>query len=216
MGTTYVLSGDFADQLGDNLKSLTAYVRTNLPAGSALIDTTATANSVRLGTGKIDVAADGTFSVTLLGTANTGLNVAANTLRYEVVVEYVDPGSRGRKVWSSGFFELTANTDLKDVVVDVEAIAVASASQYAAAAQASADQAAAITGLTGEDAAVALLVGDTGSDTNAALSATIAAAHGLYYANVWDGFFAGKDSAHDTSSPTIWANSTHLTNAGLR
>ena len=42
------------------------------------------------------------------------------------------------------------------------------------------------------------------------------AATRLQYSNAYDGFFGGRNSATDTSSPTIWANSTHLTNAGLR
>ena len=41
-------------------------------------------------------------------------------------------------------------------------------------------------------------------------------AQALYYANVYDGFFLGRNSTEDTSTPTIWANTTHLTDAGLR
>lgn len=178
MGTTYALTGDLSNQLATDLKSVYAYVRTNLPPGTALIDTTVTSGSVRLGTGKIDVAANGSFSVTLLGTANTGLNVAPNTLRYEVVVEYTDIGTRQKMVWRSGFFELIADTDLKDIAPDVEAIAITSASAYALEAKGYRDEAEAIAGLTGEDAAVAFLVEDSGSATAGALSATYVAVDG--------------------------------------
>ena len=186
MGTTYTLSGDFSDLLGDEVDTgkISAYVRTNLPAGTALIDTTATADSIRLGNGKITVAADGTFSVTLLGTANTGLNVAANTLRYEVVAEYVNRASRGRSTWRSGFFELTANSDLKTLTTDVEPMAAVSASGYAleakgyrdeAAASAAAVEARVVEDLGTTDAQTKALIESPTSQTATALSATIEA-----------------------------------------
>lgn len=145
MGTTYQLTVDFGALIDETSASIhAAYVRTNLPAGTALIDKTATAKSVKLGLGRIDVPRTGGATlVTLLGTANTGLNVPANELRYEVIVEYANPGQKGLRTWSSGFFPLTANVNLKDVAVDVEPLAVTSASTYALEAKAARDSAAA-------------------------------------------------------------------------
>ena len=175
MATKHTLTGNVYDLAGIPLGAtgVRVAVVTNLPKGEALIDKTT--NSIHLGGKPATLDQAGAFTVDLIATDATDLNVAANTLQYEVQVEYVDPANRGRTTWASGWFAMTADANLADLATDASPIAVATASSYALEAKGYRDEAAAITGLTGEDAAVALLVNDSGSDTAGALSATIGA-----------------------------------------
>lgn len=120
MASTFTLSGDLADLglhdfvIGDgNQRQIKGYVRTNLGADAALIDKTE--DVVLLGTTPVTVAADGTFSVLLIDTSSTDLNVDPNTLQYEMVVAYVDSGTQQPASWASGWFSLTADSDLTDL-----------------------------------------------------------------------------------------------------
>lgn len=177
MASTHTLTGNVYDLTGATLGAtgVRVTVVTNLPAKSALIDKTT--NSIHLGGKHADLdPSTGLFTIDLIDTSATDLNVAANTLEYEVRAEYVNPATRVRSTWTSGWFPFTADANLADITTDVEPLAVQSASEYAAAAAASAAEAEAISGLTGEDAAVAFLVEDSGSATAGALSATIGAA----------------------------------------
>jgi hypothetical protein len=173
VGTTYTLSGDTGTLIPDALlKSTHARVETNLPRGTALIDKTADAGGIKLGGGKIDVAADGTFTVPLLGTANTGLNIPANELRYQVVIEYTDAGTRAAMVWRSGWFELTADADLKVIAPEVEPLAVSSASTFAQEAAASAALARSIAEIDTTDAAIKTTLELPESESGTYLAAT--------------------------------------------
>ena len=175
MASTHTLTGNVYDLTGATLGAtgVRVTVVTNLPAKSALIDKTT--NSIHLGGKHADLdPSTGLFTIDLIDTSATDLNVAANTLEYEVRAEYVNPATRVRSTWTSGWFPFTADANLADITTDVEPLAVQSASEYAAAAAASAAEAEAISGLTGEDAAVAFLVEDSGSATAGALSATYA------------------------------------------
>lgn len=60
------------------------------------------------------VASDGTFTTTLLATNSAGINVLDGTLRYVLNVTYRDADGK-RRSWSSGYFALTAATDLSGV-----------------------------------------------------------------------------------------------------
>lgn len=113
MTTTYTLTGKFID------------VGLDVIAGTKIVATVGT-NLARLGlidldddlTGlprpkRLSVADDGSFSIDLIGTNSTGINVLDGTLRYIVRAEYPD-GHGGKINWDSGFFELTANADLSD------------------------------------------------------------------------------------------------------
>lgn len=138
MGTTKTLTGHVGTLAGAAPTSVhAAYVMTNLPAGKALIDvddSPAAPASVRLGPGRLDFdRTTGRFTVSLLATDNTTLNVAPNTLRYQVLIEYNQPGTSGLTTWESGFFPLLADVDLKDVAPDVELVVASTISEQLAA-----------------------------------------------------------------------------------
>jgi hypothetical protein len=175
VATTHTLTGNVYDLTGATLGAtgVRVVVVTNLGARDALVDKTT--NSIHLGGKVADLnPSTGEFTIDLIDTSATDLNVAANTLEYEVRAEFVNPANRVRSTWTSGWFPFTADANLADITTDVEPLAVQSASTYAAAAAASAAEAEAISGLTGEDAAVAFLV-ENPSATKDALSATIGA-----------------------------------------
>lgn len=210
MASTHTLTGNVYDLTGATLGAtgVRVTVVTNLPAKSALIDKTT--NSIHLGGKHADLnPSTGEFSIDLIDTSATDLNVAANTLEYEVRAEYVNPATRVRSTWTSGWFPFTADANLADITTDVEPLAVQSASGYALEAKGYRDEAEAISGLTGEDAAVAFLVEDSGSATAGALSATYATAKGANIPRTLGKLRAGQnitigvigDSKSDPATP---------------
>lgn len=155
-------------------KNIRAYVVTNLPKGEALIDTTT--NEIMAG-GLAITLLNGSGSVSLPATDATDLNVVANTVQYEVRAEYVDPATRGRETWRSGYFALTGPADLADLATDASPMAVESASAYAQEAKDARDEAVTITGISSTDSAVAALVNTvSGPLTQAAIGAKITTA----------------------------------------
>ncbi|MBM7518261.1 pyocin knob domain-containing protein [Nocardioides nitrophenolicus] len=113
MTTSYNLTGNIRDLIGETSKSATAYLSTNL-GDVALVDLDA--NQVRLaGSKRIPLAAGGTFTTSLIATNSTGTNISGGTLRYRVTVVYKDPNGQTR-TWDSGLFAHTATQDLSDVV----------------------------------------------------------------------------------------------------
>ena len=122
MTTTYNLTGNFSDLLGVDLPGtkIVATVSTNLGT-KPLVDLDN--NVVRPPRpARITVATDGTFTVPLIATNSTGTNVLDGTLRYVVNVSYADDNGR-RQEWTSGYFALTANTDLSDVASSTPTVA---------------------------------------------------------------------------------------------
>lgn len=182
MAATYTLSGDTNALIPSGTVRITrARIVTNLPANAALVDTTG--KKVHLGDGDVTVAGDGTFSETLVGTNATDLNVAAGTLRYQLLIDYTSGRRNG--TYASGWFEITANANIADpgFLDNADPVAVASSSTYALEAKGYRDEAQAavtsvetISGLTGEDAAIANRINTPGSQTDVALKATIAGA----------------------------------------
>lgn len=171
MPTLRTLTGDLDDFLGgESLPGVKVYIEHNLPEGQAVVDTTN--NKVRLGKRK-QVSLTGTaFTITgLFDTSSTDLNVEANTLQYQVVAEYRGEGNRP-STWKSGWFALTANSDLADLATDANPM-------VAQAASAILDQIELISGLTGEDAAVAALAGNSGSQFRQTLDPVLAATDAL-------------------------------------
>lgn len=113
MPTTYTLSYDFGQLLNTAAPvALSAYVQTNLDQldGSPLI----ASGEIRLGGGQLSfVDKTGVGSVSLVGSDSTDLNVPAGSLQYQVVASYTAPGKGGgKRTWLSGWFTLTANSDL--------------------------------------------------------------------------------------------------------
>lgn len=117
MTTTRTLTGNLSEAIGAPANSRNVIVtwETNLdnqPLVDLDNDVTYPPRPVR-----ITVEDDGTFSVALIATNSTGINVSDGSLRYRIVAQYWTPA--GRKAWfDSGLFPLTADTDLSDVVGD--------------------------------------------------------------------------------------------------
>lgn len=115
MTTTFTLTGSIAEALGRPIDPRKVIVTRNTNLGDqALVDLD---NNIvyQPGAVRIPVNDDGTFSVPLIATNSTGTNVAGDTLRHIVSIDFPDASGRSRS-WNSGFFELTANKDLSDVV----------------------------------------------------------------------------------------------------
>lgn len=111
MTTTFTLTGNLVNLIGGEVKATAVWLGTNL-GRMALIDLDNNKTHPP-GLARLDVSA-GVFSAELIATDSTGINVLDGSLRYIVYVEYSD-GRGGKPTWNSGYFELTADTDLSDV-----------------------------------------------------------------------------------------------------
>lgn len=126
MTTSYTFTGNIKDVVGAGATAVKASIGTNLEDDVALVDLDG--QTVHLPQrSPITIAADGTFSVTLIATNSTGINVLGEALRYTLYLGYRDAQGK-RRDWNSGPFEITANTDLSAVAgtgitVDVDASA---------------------------------------------------------------------------------------------
>lgn len=126
MTTSYTLTGTLRTVSGEDASAITASIGTNLPDDVALVDLDSHPVHLPART-PVEIAADGTFSVTLIATDSVGTNILGDTLRYTLYVSYRDAEGK-RRDWNSGPFELTANADLSAVAgtgiaVDVDASA---------------------------------------------------------------------------------------------
>jgi len=192
---TVNLTFDIADLIGSDFdaRRTKVWIETNID-GDAIVD--AAGNTVRLGDAKATVNADGTGSFTGLTATNAATNPTG--FQYRVWVDYPKATGQARAKWSSGWFSLTATTDLADVVaeqyvpptyvtqatqtLDAHAAtlqapmdaAVSSAQGYASDAAASAQTAHDISGISTSDGVVKALVDDPASQTRASLTTTIA------------------------------------------
>ncbi|MCX6399241.1 MAG: hypothetical protein NTX33_04820 [Propionibacteriales bacterium] len=129
MTTTYTLTGDLSDLLGSDAVAVVATLGTNL-GDVGLIDLDA--NTVRLPErAAIPLDENLGFSITLIATNSSGTNIVDESLRYIVNVDYID-GLGSRRSWDSGYFELTANTDLADAAGEDLALPAIPALQAAA------------------------------------------------------------------------------------
>lgn len=197
MVTLVTLTGSLEDLIGADFVDGYAkvWLETNVPA-DGIFD--ATGNQLRLGDASALIA-DGAFEFTGLWATDSATN--PTDFQYQLHVQYTRqrpltaPGS-GLTTWSSGWFSLTATSDIADVVaeqyvpptwmnatiaelttyVDAAAAGASEATTAATLAEFYADQAhdwsnlaELISGLTGEDGAVAALVTDPLSDLTAAL-----------------------------------------------
>lgn len=186
--TRYTLTGDFGDIVGDefNQRSVKAFLSTNLPAGQALVNLAD--NEIQIGARELALDTSGSFSVSLIASNSADTNIASGTLEYRVTFSYVNPATRTRDTWDSGYFELTADADLSDVAGTIAApIAwrtafIADMEAIQAAAEAARDAAVDISGISTSDGVVeALIKGAAGAGplTRAALSASTARSAGV-------------------------------------
>lgn len=180
--TRHTLTGDFGDIVGDEfaVKSVKAYLSTNLPAGQALVNLAD--NEIQVGAKELTLDSSGAFSVSLIASDSADTNIDTGTLEYRVTFSYVNPATRTRDTWDSSYFALTADADLSDVAGTIDApIAWRSAfitdmEAIQAAAEAARDAAIDISNISTPDALVEALVKNTGGAgplTSAALTATI-------------------------------------------
>uniref|UniRef100_UPI0004918A7D hypothetical protein n=1 Tax=Nocardioides sp. J54 TaxID=935866 RepID=UPI0004918A7D len=112
MTTSHALTGNVKTIIGTGASAITAAISTNL-GDVALVDLDGQAVHLP-GRTPVTVANDGTFTVTLIATDSSGINVLDGTLRYTLHVAYRDAQGK-RRDWNSGPFELTADTDLSHV-----------------------------------------------------------------------------------------------------
>lgn len=177
--TRHTLTGAFTDPGGNPYPSYTinAFLETNLAPGVALLDTGG--HTIQLGTLPLDLdPVDGSFSVTPVATDSADINPPTG-VQYQVVVSYPDAAGNNRYTWSSGWFDLTADTTL-DAVATVSFVPPNFASDFLAEAQALLDAQIDLSGIDDSDSEVATLIsnGTLGPLTGAALSASIAAVVG--------------------------------------
>ncbi|WP_028654886.1 hypothetical protein, partial [Nocardioides sp. J54] len=107
MSTYRTLTGDLRDVARTAEADVTATVRTN-QGNRAIVDRD-TGRVFLPGTSHIDVRSNGTFRVELLDSHSPDTNVDG-PIQYAIDVRHAG------KPWTSGWFELTADTDLADVV----------------------------------------------------------------------------------------------------
>lgn len=188
--TSATVTMNLSDMLGVDFdaRRTKVWVETNVP-GDTVIDTIG--NLIRLGSGVVTVAIDGTasFSTWVPG---SGSNPAS--WQTTVNVDYADPGTRQRVVRAFGPFTITGNADLADLVAEQEipptylsevSGALSGFVDEAEAAQAAAEAAAAlavdISGISTSDDVVEVLVkpGAAGPKTKAALAASYAGVENL-------------------------------------
>ena len=188
MAVTLVnLTGTLTDLVGANFdaRRTKVWIETNVE-GDVVIDSTG--DEIHLGNAAATVGTDGAFTFTDLVATNSTTNPTA--FQYQVHIAYPvslpQLANNGNNAsWDSGWFSLTATSDLADVAAEQYVpptwmtTATATLQGYVDEGKAYRDNQALIAGLTGEDTAVAALVNQTGptpaeSATHAALSASIA------------------------------------------
>lgn len=112
MSTYHTLTGSLGTIVGTNPRSPSVTIRTNMPAGEALVDLDN--NKVLLrGATPVELSNNLTFEVTLLDLNAAGTNITDGTGRYIVDVQWYEPNGN-LLTWSSGAFEMTADADLSD------------------------------------------------------------------------------------------------------
>lgn len=114
MTTSHTLTGDLANILGEEIvRSAVVTIDTNL-GDTPLVDLDA--NVVRLpGATRILLDENMAFTASLIASDSLGTNVVPGDLQWRVRAQYRDAGGAVH-VWSSGYFEITADLDLSDAL----------------------------------------------------------------------------------------------------
>lgn len=215
MATLVNLTGTIADLVGGAYSDGYAkvWIETNVQ-GDVIID--ATGNQLRLGDAKATLNGSGAFTFTGLWATNSASN--PTSFQYRVFVEYATrrPGGQRKPVrWCSGWFSLTATSDLADVTeeqyappswqttfttamqtyADGAAASATAAANSEAAAEAARDAAIDISNISTSDGVVEALIKNTagaGPLTSAAVELMAGAATPIdprrpEYGAAWDG-----------------------------
>ena len=162
MADIFTLNGTLANLGLSAARVLSAYVHSNLPGNDGLVDVTGEVLLLGSEPVKVDSKA-GTWSVQLVDTDAADLNVLPGTLRYELVVNYMNGGTRLEGTYTSGWFELTADASFTQLDLATSPIAVISAESYVASAAAASTSAAASATSAAASAAIAAAI--AGADT---------------------------------------------------
>lgn len=209
MATRYDLTVDFNDLLGAEPSRISARLTTNLERGAAVMDETN--QTVNLNTGKVTVANDGTATLSLISTASTDLNIAADTLQYRLTAEA--SVGRDRVTFDSGWFAFTAAADITELDLDVPGVTPAWRSEFMAQAESLLAQQESLAGIDTTDAAVAYAM-ENGAASAPYLSATIGAAT-TNRAKKWEAttVYAVGDPVISPSGVPVMAKSAHTSGA---
>jgi hypothetical protein len=160
------LTFDLADLIGTDFdtRRTKVYIETNVD-NDAIVDPAT--GAIRLGDAKVTLNSDGTGSFAdLWATNSTGTNPTG--WQYRVFVDYARASDKRRVKWTSGWFSLTATTDLADVVEEqfVPPTYLSTVTElldgYVADAEAARDAAVDISNISTSDEVVEALVLNTG------------------------------------------------------
>lgn len=171
MASYATLTINAADIIGADFdrSRCSAYIETNTPHGLVVVD----GANIRLGGRRENPDATGTITFPNLVTTNSADN--PTSFAYKVTIVYVPKGSRkqGHDSITTSEFELTASADLASISAAWDDIAIPPSwkSDFMDQAQALLDQQEAISGLTGEDAAIANRLNTSTSASYAAFRA---------------------------------------------
>lgn len=123
--TTYTLTGDLNDAIGVPIHPRRTHVvlEHNLPKGKALVNKAG--KQIHLGAKVVPLEDDATFTLPAVIASNSAdINVLDGSLRWRITASYIDARSgtgngRGgdkRESWTTGWFALTGNMNIADVV----------------------------------------------------------------------------------------------------
>lgn len=117
--TTYTLTGNLKNLFGTDFDSTRtrAWLETNAGDGGIIFDRDG--NTVRIGGSAITINADGTFTQPgLIGFDNAGSDVNPTGIQYRVWIAFTTARTSETVLYNTGFFSMSANVDLTDVVSD--------------------------------------------------------------------------------------------------
>lgn len=185
---TITLTGNIHDRVGvahNDARRTKVWLTTRDANGIIARIVDPASNEERYGDAVAEVQADGSYTFTNLWPTNAASNPTG--YYYELHIDYPlrNPrghshgrgrgGRDGRDVWSSGPFSLGASANVADLDLDTPAVSATWRSEFRTYAETLLAQQEEISGLTGEDSAIAFLLENPNSDTRASLPRAIAA-----------------------------------------
>lgn len=219
MAVTLVdLTFDLADLIGTDFdtRRTKVWIETNVD-NDAIVDPDT--GTIRLGDAKVTLNSDGTGTVAdLWATNSTGTNPTG--WQYRVWVDYARGSDKRRAKWTSGWFSLTATSDLADVVEEqfVPPTYLSTVTElldgYVADAEAARDAAVDISNISTSDEVVEALVlntGGTGPLTRGALAAVTGTVADRYALERLDRLYIGRARQAGGDAAIAYADATELT-----
>lgn len=165
MATLVNLTINGYDLIGSNFdpNRASAYLTPNTPHGLIVVD----GASIRLGGKRVKF--DSTGQIIFGGLIATNSADNPTSFAYRLTIVYTPVGARKPEEWTSSDFTLTTSLNFADIQEAFDGLAIAPTwqSQFR-------DEMELISGLTGEDAAIANRINTPGSNTDVALTARLA------------------------------------------